>query len=571
MRERANKKDVKRVLWLEDIKKEEFNQDPFSEDEYRLVRTMEEMLDTIDHDEMFNYDLVILDINMEEGVCSGAEKIVSRLKAGGLYFSEEEDINELIRSRGGYFIFLYLLKKGFPSDRIAFLTGNPNVLSSISHLGKASETVDADKVYDLLTDTGFIDKSRDPDFIIDDWRTDNAAALEEKLPLSFINMQLSDLSDDILEKSEKGPVDDAEMRAFVIERFRELFQNNRESNRLNEESGAQDILTQHIEKFHFANLEMIQYFAKMGKEVEAGHNWDDFKNWYSQRRDNFRVLRWLTLSLCDLLLGLFESRDSVNVFGFVDCPVKRLNLDSAKIAIGQLQRIFSDARRSDDNSVYLQALTAASNPFDETDTKSVTSMLAKQIRNYCAHNYFFKNGGITEQEYLFCLGVLATAYCPKASADSQRIDTLKKWHKRVKKEMIRLEGRSFGSAVLTGDFEEKVQAFLTNQNYGDKMPSYLKQAVNMTEAERRANNRGKSRKTLEWKQLQYLGYVDLSMETAPPPHYYINTLYCRLYLSEKQGGLDCLYRVVYHEYLYKYAVYRLVTTNFPPQIKTIDV
>ena len=142
-----SKKDVKRVLWLEDIKEEEFNQSPFSEDEYRLVRTMEEMLDTIDQDEMFNYDLVILDINMEEGVGSGAENIVSRLKAGGLYFSEEEDINELIRSQGGYFIFLYLLKKGFPSDRIAFLTGNANVLYAISDSDNTAKTVDPDKVF----------------------------------------------------------------------------------------------------------------------------------------------------------------------------------------------------------------------------------------------------------------------------------------------------------------------------------------------------------------------------------------------------------------------------------------
>lgn len=203
--------------------------------------------------------------------------------------------------------------------------------------------------------------------------------MEGKLPLSFINRELIKLEDDIQGKIEENPAGDSELRKFFAARFNELLQKNREDNRIKEQSRPQDILTQHIEKFHFANLEMIQYFAKMGKEVKSGHNWDDFKNWYTQRRENFRVLRWLTLSLCDLLMGMFENSKSVDVFGYVKCPVGKLYLDNAKIAVGQLQRIFSDARRSDDNNVYLQALTAASTPFDQTDTGNTTSSLARQM------------------------------------------------------------------------------------------------------------------------------------------------------------------------------------------------
>lgn len=77
----------------------------------------ENLLLYIDEDLKF-IDCVVLDVNLEKGIPSGKtvfNSMVEHFKSGGVTVAE--DINEVVR-KGGLYIYLYLLLKGFPHDRI---------------------------------------------------------------------------------------------------------------------------------------------------------------------------------------------------------------------------------------------------------------------------------------------------------------------------------------------------------------------------------------------------------------------------------------------------------------------
>ena len=117
---------INRVLWVDDITSNDSNSRLFIKDETTIVKTMDEALKVFSDNSLYRYDTVVLDINFENGI-TNQEDVIQDL-TNSLFLSDEQKENDYIIKYGGYLLFLYLLVKGYPSDNVAFLTGNPGML-----------------------------------------------------------------------------------------------------------------------------------------------------------------------------------------------------------------------------------------------------------------------------------------------------------------------------------------------------------------------------------------------------------------------------------------------------------
>jgi hypothetical protein len=111
-----------RILWVEDNEKisqrlinEWFGN--FEKDhDIKRFKSFGESYHYINND-LNNFDLVILDINLESGTD------INLVDFPDIIFPEE---NESFLKEAGFHLYLQLLRKGFPIDRIIFLTSNTN-------------------------------------------------------------------------------------------------------------------------------------------------------------------------------------------------------------------------------------------------------------------------------------------------------------------------------------------------------------------------------------------------------------------------------------------------------------
>ena len=120
---------INRVLWVDDITSNDSNSRLFIKDETTIVKTMDEALKVFSDNSLYRYDTVVLDINFENGI-TNQEDVIQDL-TNSLFLSDEQKENDYIIKYGGYLLFLYLLVKGYPSDNVAFLTGNPGMLREL--------------------------------------------------------------------------------------------------------------------------------------------------------------------------------------------------------------------------------------------------------------------------------------------------------------------------------------------------------------------------------------------------------------------------------------------------------
>ena len=87
-------------------------------DSVRLFMNVKEALDFIENNMNF-FDCVVLDVNLINAL-DEIDIIKEKCKKRGINIDEEKDIGKYC----GYYIYLYLLKSGFPTDRICIFTGN---------------------------------------------------------------------------------------------------------------------------------------------------------------------------------------------------------------------------------------------------------------------------------------------------------------------------------------------------------------------------------------------------------------------------------------------------------------
>lgn len=87
-------------------------------DSVKLFVNVKDVLDFIDNYINF-FDCVVLDVNLTNAL-DKREEIKEKCKKRGIKIDEEKDMGKYC----GYYIYLYLLKSGFPTDRICMFTGN---------------------------------------------------------------------------------------------------------------------------------------------------------------------------------------------------------------------------------------------------------------------------------------------------------------------------------------------------------------------------------------------------------------------------------------------------------------
>ena len=92
---------------------------------YSDVNLVKEFLPAIEelNKNCFQYDLVIFDMNMKEGMESNLfDRIKDSLKENRVNVKENEW--DEFCSNAGIYLYLYLLNKGYPNNRMVILTGN---------------------------------------------------------------------------------------------------------------------------------------------------------------------------------------------------------------------------------------------------------------------------------------------------------------------------------------------------------------------------------------------------------------------------------------------------------------
>ena len=123
---------IKRVLWVEDNERElnDSIKSLFVETEKKSVDSMQKAIEEISSERLYNYDTIVLDIDFRDDRSSNYETVISRLKER-IYLNKDQCNEHYLKENGGYLLFLYLLERGYPSDRIAFLTGNQDIIDKL--------------------------------------------------------------------------------------------------------------------------------------------------------------------------------------------------------------------------------------------------------------------------------------------------------------------------------------------------------------------------------------------------------------------------------------------------------
>ena len=369
--------DIKRVLWIDDYPNNKASS-MFISCETKKVSTMDEAIAEIASDHLYDYDTIVLDIDFENGLPNG-EKNVLRKLSEKIYLSKDQKNKSFIINNGGYLLFLYLLEKGYPSEQIAFLTGNAGIIGqlkaytnqNISQMSK-DDIVEAFKKAWIESEDDFLDgvsidtlpidkKYKDSDFLMD---------CAEKLDSEDYD-GLKELIDTVTPSMVTGNIQNTgDMMIF---------------------------------RFHEANLESPMYFSKNDNDIE-GHNCSDAGNWLNDRRTSDKLTRWLLLDAADYIEQLFRSNvSSMNVqVGSIFASVN--NDPGIRSSFRQMYFVFDGLRNTQRRGIYYQAVSAMLVPFDSNPKSSGSSAdianleydrvqkmfarFSKQARNYCAHNYF---------------------------------------------------------------------------------------------------------------------------------------------------------------------------------------
>ena len=370
--------NIKRVLWVDDYPNNKAA-NMFAECETKKVSTMDEAIAEISGEHLYDYDTIVLDIDFENGLPNGEANVLGKLTQK-LYLNKDQRDKNFIINNGGYLLFLYLLEKGYPSEQVAFLTGNPGIIGQL-------------KVY---TDQNLVQMSK----------TEIAAAFEEAW------VEAGDDLDDFEKRIDALPIDKKYKDSdFLLDCGEKLDKKNNEGLRQLINAVTPSMVTGSIQhtgdmmifRFHEANLESPVYFSKNDNDI-VGHNCEDAHIWLDNQRTGDKVTRWLLLDIADYVEGLFRSNQTA-----MDTQMGSLftsiNTDPGiRSAFRQMYFVFDGLRNTQRRGTYSQAISAMLIPFDSNPMSSGPSAnvlnigydklqkafarFSKQARNYCAHNYF---------------------------------------------------------------------------------------------------------------------------------------------------------------------------------------
>lgn len=405
--------DIKRILWVDDYPNNRAA-DMFPEVETRKVSTMEEAIMEISGKHLYDYDTIVLDIDFENGLPRGEKQVLEKLTEK-LYLHKDQKNKNFIINNGGYLLFLYLLEKGYPSEKVAFLTGNPGIIGQLKTYTRQNQLQ--------------MSKQEITDAFIKAWGSsnDDIDYFQEQIDSLPIDVKYKD-SDFVFDCAEAIDSGDTDEVKRLVEEIKPTMVTGSLQN-------TGDMM---IFRFHEANLEAPVYFSKNDNDID-GHNRMDAEKWLVSRRTYNNVTRWLLLDAADYVEKLFRADQAGmniqvgNIFRDTDAdPGIRSSFRQMFFAMDGLINI---ERRG----IYYQAVSSMLIPFDAAPKTSelltghrngydmVSRMFAraaKQARNYCAHNYFGSSLSNSAVLYILSCTMLAVLSRSQAKDKSAWFETV---------------------------------------------------------------------------------------------------------------------------------------------------
>ncbi len=412
-------RDIKRVLWVDDRPQNRAGS-MFDAEETKNVSTMDEALREIAGSHLYEYDTIVLDIDFEDGLINAKEVIGTLMEK--LYLNGDQRNRQFVINNGGYLLFLYLLEKGYPSEQVAFLTGNGPMIQKLREYNlQNANPMSRDEIAEKLIQIW--DNLED-----DDDKYDNFAIEVEKLPIAVEYTDDDFINDciDILDVYDGEIMDKEAFRRHVYQVEVRTVTSNIEN--------TGDMM---IYRFHEANLKAPIYFSKNENDI-IGHNRDDAQRWLGERRTLKNVSRWLILSAANRIEHLFRDTDK-NMAENIRDIFKETNGDGGvRNAYRQMFFVLDGLRSKASDGAYYQAISAMLMPFDAspkycgntadevvykkvrgenrriTEDEKIRRMFScctKQARNYCAHNSF--GSTLSEKTSIFLLLISITAVLEK--------------------------------------------------------------------------------------------------------------------------------------------------------------
>lgn len=497
--------EIKRVLWVDDYPENRVNS-MFIKDETKNVSTMDEAINEIAGEHLYDYDTIVLDIDFENGLPNGEKNIIEKL-SGKIYLNKDQRNKNFIINNGGYLLFLYLLEKGYPSEQVAFLTGNSSIISQLrtyhqQSLGQMSRK----DIFEAFI-SAWNDNSEDLD------------AFEERISALPIDKKYKD-SDFVYDCAEL--LDDDDIKG-VRDKIEEVVPTMVTGNLQN----TGDMM---IFRFHEANIESPVYFSKNDNDIE-GHNRKDAERWLDKSRTDDRVTRWLLLNAGNYVEQMFQN-DPIGMGIQVGNIFVSINGDPGiRSSFRQMYFVFDGLRNIQRRGAYYQAISAMLIPFDnnphncgadvhksnmgDDKVRKLFARLSKQARNYCAHNYF--GSSISNQTTLYLLMGAVTAILNK----NQR-DEISNWYQNVREKYKSSRGYSIA------DNRNKIDTLINNL-----------EATNQIDKDG-AHTLGKACQDYDaWELLRAFGYngiMKAQKSTTVRENYFLFTL--AAYIVKWFDGLD---------------------------------
>lgn len=399
----------KRVLWIEDNPQNEASA-LFPDGETRIVSSMDDAIKEIRSDRLYEYDVVVCDIDFQNGV-KDVDQSVKKLKEH-IYIDEKmESLHAFVLDNGGYLLYLYLLERGYPSEQVVFLTGNAGMLTRISaHQARRRESMSlaelkAEYKKAYKENSGWVDFYN--------------RIKEQPIAEAYRTRSVIEKVWDHLKAGEEEQVDELlDEVSDVVEIGSDI-------------KNTGDLL---LDKFYDANVQPPQIFSKR-TYFNPGRDRADAGKWLIDMRTNERMTRWLLLSAGKYVSDLFEKQQITNTLKkiYFENELEKIG-EAIRLAFGQLYSLLygyrdirqdqqKEEQKKEVNRPLFQAIMAALIPFEaeiqnkaepiqihgESDYCSVQRIFcqfSKFARNFGAHN-MFGNTVSCETSLFLAMGMLA--------------------------------------------------------------------------------------------------------------------------------------------------------------------
>ncbi|WP_462410379.1 hypothetical protein [Neobacillus sp. Marseille-QA0830] len=347
----------KKILWVEDFDSGRQTMDKYDFDQ-TYVHVVRDFADALLYikEEYGTFDTVLLDINLELGEVESEE--VQKIMGEYLHPNRQfQDIGKReLKDNAGFYVYLYLLHKGFPRDRVCFLTGYKY----------AEEETRFSVLRRFLEEHGFHKENVWIEY----------GELLDEINEFMDEPDFADIADGFMASVEQGNT--VEAYQYVVDTEKRLVKFS-ESSFKNE-----DIYGKWDENFSKTGIKSPDGY---NKEVKGEFN--DFKGWLKERQTPYYLLRYGVVSACEYLCEKMDENPSFLRFerAFY-LPKKNRDLDEQEDQRGE--RLFSKE--------YFQGLLLALKemlPLHEPDGP-VKKNIYKQIIRFIAHDW---EGAVSVNKY----------------------------------------------------------------------------------------------------------------------------------------------------------------------------